>query len=144
VIRVWPAAEIDADFPLEEEVEGADYAELTGRGFAEAVAEMVRASGYKPSPLYDLGLGGWELEVPVGGKKAVWLRLQDPGGPYLLDTTFQESLGIFGKSDNAPYAELLSRLNDKFSKDERIKAVRWMLAKDILTEARGAQHPLIT
>jgi hypothetical protein len=119
-------AEFSANFPDDHEEDERDIVVFGGRLAAEAIAEMLRASGYEVSRPEHMHEHGWDFEVRIGGKR-VWFELVRLTDDYILQTEAMIGwfAGLFGPVDFTFYAELLAQLNEGLAKDPRFGPIEW-------------------
>ena len=139
MLQIYPNAEFAADFPDDMVEKDGEIVQFPGRNVAEALAGMLRAKGYQPSPLLDEAQRGWSFEVPVE-RRRVWLLVSQIDD-FILQT--ERHAGLFPRMrDEEIHAEVLTALHEGMSADPRFADIKWRRYDEIQTDAPGRPAPV--
>lgn len=139
-MSIRPDAEFLADFPDDQIEEDGDIIEFGGRAVAEALAEMLRKSGYAPTAPEHQGEHGWDINVPVKSGR-VWLEVTDLGDNFILQSAnYGSLLRLFRKSAD-DHADVVIALANGMDADPRFRSIQWRAAGEIGSEKPGSPRP---
>jgi hypothetical protein len=138
MLKIYPMAEFDADFPDDTEYdEAGEVVVFPGRNVATAIAELFERAGYKcTGPLDDEV--HWGYHVTVLERPSMWFGVHTfEDGEYYLFAKDASPLDRFFPSAKRKYHAYLRELGRLLSEDPRFRNLRWFSRKD-----GGHNHPM--
>jgi hypothetical protein len=130
MVKIYPMAEFNADFPDDSEEEDGDIVVFPGRNVATEIAELFERAGYKCEGPLSVSVH-WGYHVNVLGRPSMFFAVHTfEDGEYYLYTKDDSSLDRLLPSSKRKYREFLRKLGHLLDSDARFRNVRWFSLKD--------------
>jgi hypothetical protein len=130
MVKVFPKAECDADFPDDMVEEDGDIVFYPGRNAAEAICELLRRVGLNPSEPEHRFEHGWDFDLTYK-KRRIWIQVQTfEDQRFHIDTEDTGAMSRFLPSAKRAHGEFLTVLNQELRTDGRFSNIAWFADKD--------------
>jgi len=140
MVKVYPYAEFDADFPDDQVDEGGHVKFFPGRNVAEAIAEILRRTGLNPAEPEHLDVHGWGFHTKFK-KHSMWIQLSTSEDAHFYMYTWNSSSFIdrLTKAAKMIHPEFLIVLSRELNADPRFHGITWFSRDDRNREAGSAK-----
>lgn len=129
MVRVYPNAEFEADFPNDQVDEDGRVAIFPGRNVSEAIAELVRGAGVKADEPEHQHEHGWAF-VAKYESRSIWVEIctfEDQ--QFHMYAKYGGLLGFLPSTKRA-HREFLTLLSRVLNGDPRFRNVVWFSNRD--------------
>jgi len=131
MVKIYPSAEFDADFPDDMVEEDGEIALFPGRNVAEAIVDLLRRAGLTPGEPTHQGEHGWAFDTKFK-ERALWIQVTTfEDQHFYMDTEDTTFMSRFLRAPKAAYVEFLVVLNREINADSRFRNLTWFAAKDL-------------
>jgi hypothetical protein len=141
-VNVREVIQFESDLPdgAVEAEDGTDFIVWPARPAKEALREVLIGLGCEADEIYSVEFKGWEFNFRYQGRN-LWCRATqiDRYVAYFKDCGFWPNV-VGGRGRR--YVELLGRLNEALSRDERFRSVQWYMLQAFDPDAQGVPNPV--
>jgi len=130
MVKIYPNAEFEADFPDDSEEEDGDIVVFPGRNVAEAISKILERAGYEcRGPLADSVHWGYHLAYQK--RRSMWFGVSTfEDGEYHLFAEDASHLDRWLPSAKKSFVAYLRMLGRELAADPRFRNLRWFADKD--------------
>jgi hypothetical protein len=129
MVKLFPQAEFEADFPDDSEEDDGDIVVFPGRNVVEAISEILERAGHKCEPPF-FGDFAWEAHVEFMKRSMVFGVHTFEPGEFHLFAKDASPLDRWFPSAKRKFVEYLRMLGRELGADARFRNLRWFSDKD--------------
>lgn len=145
IVRTYVSFNTDIPDDRIETEDGMDFIQWPGRNVAEAMADLLKRSGWTPEDVIDLEERGWELDATCGGR-SVTLRIQliEEVLVIFIDRSPDRTWYFRRKPPGLAFTGLLTEFDKALKADSRFSDVLWFTPDGYQKDEPGAPAPIET
>jgi hypothetical protein len=129
-VKIYPNAEFDGDFPIDQVDEDDRVVIFPGGSAAEAIVEILQRVGMKTNKPEHLGEHGWGFHAGLN-RLEIWIMLNMAEDYHYYMYVQRSSMlnWLLGRSNRA-HGRLLKLLDRELKSDRRFSNIAWFAAGD--------------